>query len=65
MWQMPQRKTGRHVMILHMLIGGSTMTTQSDTTSSRALYLFSLYLFLSYTSLGFLISVLAIWYSVA
>ena len=52
-------------MILHMLIGGSTMTTQSDTTSSRALYLFSLYLFLSYTSLGFLISVLLIGYSVA
>jgi len=50
-------------MILHMLIGGSTMTTQSDT--SRALYLFSLYLFLSYTSLGFLISVLLIGYSVA
>jgi hypothetical protein len=60
---MPQRKTGQHVMILHMLIGGSTMMTQSDT--SRALYLFSLYLFLSYTSLGFLISALAIWYSVA
>jgi hypothetical protein len=62
---MPQRKTGQHVMILQMLIGGSTMTTQSDTTSSRALYLISLYLFLFYTSVGVLISVLAIGYSVA